>query len=430
MVMLTKILESSIKTGRLTLIEPNGRTTGFGQADFCRPESDVVVRLKGPLTPIKLALRPDLYLGEAYVDGTLVIERGGLWELLDFCGRNLSHSALRHTPAGRLIDGIARLLQQYNPMRRAKKNAAHHYDLSPVLYRAFLDQDLQYSCAYFLDERVSLDEAQCAKKNHIASKLLLRPGCRVLDIGCGWGGLALSLAEAEDVEVTGVTLSQEQLQVARQRAKERGLEKRVKFELVDYRVIEGTFDRIVSVGMFEHVGTPHYGAFFEKLASLLARHGIALIHSIGRVHGPDLTSAWIRKYIFPGGYIPALSQVLPAVETSGLWLTDLEILRGHYAETLRSWRHNLFDRLAEVRKTYDERFCRKWEFYLAVSEMAFRYGGMMVFQAQLARSADAVPVTRDYMFEYERGSANSNIGVRSPGSEAGTGCLAYVGQRA
>jgi cyclopropane-fatty-acyl-phospholipid synthase len=244
--------------------------------------------------------------------------------------------------------------------------------------------------------------APISKKRHIAAKLLLEPGLRVLDIGCGWGGLALSLAEMERVEVVGVTLSREQLTVARKRAKQARLEERVRFALQDYREVHGSFDRIVSVGMFEHVGTRNYEIFFQKIRNLLSSDGIALIHSIGRINGPAVTSAWTRKYIFPGGHIPALSEVAPVIERAGLVLTDLEILRLHYAETLRHWRERFMESHRQGSRIYDQRFCRMWEFYLASSELAFRYGGLMVFQAQLARQFDSVPLTRDYMYERER----------------------------
>jgi cyclopropane-fatty-acyl-phospholipid synthase len=395
------VLKRLIRIGRLTVIEADGAVIVCGEAAIGQP--DVVVKLTGRLTSLKLALWPDLYLGEAYMTGELVIERGNLWDLLDLCGRNLEKLPTQRPGYFlRSVNFIARQLQQYSPIRTSQKNVAHHYDLSCDLYRTFLDRDLQYSCAYFPAPGVSLEQAQRAKKRHIASKLLLQPGHRVLDIGCGWGGLALSLAQAEDVSVLGITLSQEQLVIARKRARELGLQGRVEFRLQDYRSVEGKFDRVVSVGMFEHVGTPHYTAFFEKVASLLEDQGVALVHSIGRMNGPDVTSAWIRKYIFPGGYIPAISQVCPAIERAGLLLTDLEILRLHYADTLRAWRERFIARIEQVGQMYDERFCRMWEFYLAVSEMSFRYGGMMVFQAQLARQGDSVPLTRDYMFEHER----------------------------
>jgi cyclopropane-fatty-acyl-phospholipid synthase len=373
----------------------------FGERGSDQP--DVIVKLTSRLTSLKLALWPDLYLGEAYMSGDLVIEHGTLWDLLDLCGRNIAARRRRISgPILRLAQAALRQLQQYNPVRISRRNVAHHYDLSHELYRTFLDADLQYSCAYFSDADTSLEAAQRAKKQHIISKLRLEPGHHVLDIGCGWGGLALSLAKAENVLVLGITLSQEQLAIARQRARDAGLEHRVTFELMDYRDVEGRFDRIVSVGMFEHVGTPHYPAFFEKISALLLDDGIALIHSIGRMFGPDVTGAWIRKYIFPGGYIPAISQVSPAIEHAGLWLTDLEILRLHYADTLRAWRERFLAHVGQVGQIYDERFCRMWEFYLAISEMSFRYGDMMVFQAQLASRVHSVPITRDYMFDQER----------------------------
>lgn len=394
-------LAKFIKIGRLTVIGANGRVIHIGDITNTVPPG-VVVRLKHPWTALKIALRPELYFGEAYMDGALAVEVGTLWDLLDLCGRNL----VRRRPRRRsgllsLLQAIARHFQQHNSQRSARRNVAHHYDLSKVLFRAFLDQDLQYSCAYFRDPALSLEDAQLAKKQHILAKLLLEPGQRVLDIGCGWGGLAISIAQTAAVQVTAVTPSREQLAVARKRAIEIDVDHRIDFAPKDYREIDGSFDRIVSVGMFEHVGQPNYRAFFDKIATLLTDNGIALIHSIGRMDGPGLTDAWTRKYIFPGGYIPALSEVLPVVERTGLWITDIEVLRLHYAETLRAWRERFLRNLALIRETYDERFCRMWEFYLAGSEMAFRYDGLMVFQIQLAKRVDAVPLTRNYMFDDE-----------------------------
>jgi cyclopropane-fatty-acyl-phospholipid synthase len=401
--MLQKTLRRLIKFGRLTVIRPDGAEVQFGEVKAAAPRPDVAVRLKGVLTPWKLALHPDLYFGELYMDGALVLERGTLWDLLELLGRNLAEQ--KRLPGNPAAIGplrvVLRRLQQSNSRRAARRHVAHHYDLSHQHYRQFLDTDLQYSCAYFADPSFSLEQAQEAKKRHIAAKLLLQPGLRVLDIGCGWGGLALSLAELERVEVVGVTLSREQLAIARQRARQAGLEERVRFALKDYREIEGRFDRIVSVGMFEHVGVPNYARFFQKIRALLSADGVALIHSIGRINGPDITNAWTRKYIFPGGHIPALSEVAPTVERAGLFLTDLEILRLHYAETLRHWRERFLACQRHEGRIYDERFCRMWEFYLASSECGFRYGDLMVFQAQLARRLDSVPVTRDYLFERE-----------------------------
>lgn len=400
--MLGTKLQRLIQSGHLTVIEPSGQRVTFGSNADPRDGPEIVVRLHGHLTPIKLAINPDRYLGEAYVEGTLELERGTLWDLLDLLGRNLERQRTHRTgPVRRNAEALARALTQRNLRRASRRNVAHHYDLSDDFYRLFLDDDLQYSCAYFPDSVTSLEEAQNAKKLHLATKLRLAPGQRVLDIGCGWGGLALALAQMEDVQVLGITLSREQLGLARARAERLGLSHRVSFELIDYRDVRGTFDRVVSVGMFEHVGVLHYAKFFETIDRLLTVDGLAVVHSIGRMQGPSTTSAWIRKYIFPGGYVPALSQVLPKIEEAGLWVTDLEILRLHYAKTLRHWRERFLRNRDAVTKLYDERFCRMWEFYLAVSEMSFRYCGFVVFQAQLSRTIDAVPLTRDYLFEAE-----------------------------
>jgi cyclopropane-fatty-acyl-phospholipid synthase len=274
---------------------------------------------------------------------------------------------------------------------------AHHYDLSRELYQLFLDSDMQYSCAYFAHEDDTLEQAQLLKKNHLAAKLLLKPGQKVLDIGCGWGGLALHLASVADVEVLGVTLSKEQLAVAQERARALGLENRVRFELRDYRHVDETFDRIVSVGMFEHVGVRHYPEFFGKIGELLVKDGVAVLHSIGRMSPPGSTSPWIRKYIFPGAYAPSLSEVFSAVEPKQLWVADVEVLRLHYAKTCHEWYLRFMANRDQALQLYDERFCRMWEFYLAAVEMTFRHGSAMVFQMQLCHQRDAVPLTRDYM---------------------------------
>jgi cyclopropane-fatty-acyl-phospholipid synthase len=341
-------------------------------------------------------------VGEAYMDGDLVIERGSLYDLLAVGTRNLRGTRTRHLPWG---TGRPR-----NPPRAARRNVAHHYDLSSEFFRLFLDEDLQYSCAYFPHPGLTLDEAQRAKKRHLAAKLLLRPGQRVLDIGSGWGGLALSLAQDHGAEVVGVTLSTEQLETARLRAAQRGLDRVVRFDLQDYRAVQGKFDRIVSVGMFEHVGPAHYDAFFDTISKLLNHSGIAVLHTIGRINGPGGGNAWIEKYVFPGGTIPALSEIVPAIEGSGLFLTDVEVLRLHYAETLKLWRERFAARRDEARKLYDERFCRMWEFYLAGAEAGFRVGDLVVFQLQLAKDRAAAPVTRDYIIEFERShTAGSRI---------------------
>jgi cyclopropane-fatty-acyl-phospholipid synthase len=391
-------LKRLIQKGSLGVTWPNGQTRFYGSVSERGP--DVAVQVTGTLTPLKLGLHPDLYLGEAYMESSLCLQRGTLWDLLDLLCKNLPI-----LPDGRLLRlarPVLNGLTQHNSRRLARKNVAHHYDLSSDLYRLFLDTDLQYSCAYFIRPDLTLDAAQTAKKRHLIAKLRLQAGQRVLDIGCGWGGLALSIAKAEQVEILGITLSREQLDVAQRRASQAGLSERVKFELVDFRDVKGEFDRIVSVGMFEHVGAPNYGIFFERVRELLSPSGIAVLHSIGRMHGPSTTSHWIQKYIFPGAYIPALSQVIPHVERRGLWITDLEVLRLHYANTLRLWRERFQQSREAVEKIYDARFYRMWEYYLVASEMSFRYAGFMVFQMQLTRDVAAVPLTRDYLFEAER----------------------------
>jgi cyclopropane-fatty-acyl-phospholipid synthase len=302
----------------------------------------------------------------------------------------------------RPFKSILRRIYQYNPAGRSQRNVAHHYDLSRRLYELFLDADEQYSCAYFPDTNMTIEAAQEAKKRHIASKLLLKPGMKVLDIGSGWGGLAFTLAETAGVDVTGLTLSREQLAVANERARAKGIADRVRFHLRDYRAETGTYDRIVSVGMFEHVGINHYEEFFATVNRLLAPDGVMLLHAIGRLNGPGQTNSWIRKYIFPGGYAPALSEVLPVVERSGLLTTDVEILRMHYAITINRWQERFTANRAEIAQLYDERFCRMWEFYLAGAEMDFRYLKAMVFQLQLGKSMGAVPLVRDYMVDWER----------------------------
>jgi cyclopropane-fatty-acyl-phospholipid synthase len=302
--------------------------------------------------------------------------------------------------AYKLRVGIKRL-DQYNPVHKAKKNVAHHYDLSGTLYDLFLDRDRQYSCAYFENSAASLEDAQLAKKRHLAAKLGIKPGMKVLDIGSGWGGLGLYLAETCGAQVTGVTLSEEQHKLSNARAQQRGLAERAQFRLLDYRNLNEPFDRIVSVGMFEHVGVGHYKEFFAKCRALLKDDGVAVLHSINRSDGPGATSAWIKKYIFPGGYIPALSEVLPHLERGGLYVTDIEILRLHYAETLREWGRRFQDHRDKAKEIYDERFCRMWEFYLAASEASFRFAGMNNFQIQFVKNQNVLPLSRNYMIEQE-----------------------------
>ena len=334
-----------------------------------------------------------LTLGECYMDGSVRFERGGIFDFVDMFARNAKFGLIKETWFQRLL----RRLSRHNDRKAAQRNVAHHYDLSVDLYRRFLDADLQYSCAYFAHPDMTLEEAQTAKRERIAKKLLLRPGDRVLEIGSGWGGLGIDLAGREAVKVLGVTLSQEQLAVAQARAEAAGVADRARFSLTDFRDVTGRFDRIVSVGMFEHVGASSYPAYFEKIASLLSKDGVALVHSICRKHGPGVANPFLGKYIFPGGYIPLLSEVLPAVEQAGLQVADIEMWRMHYAETLRHWRERFAGARPDIVEMYDERFCRMWEYYLSISEAAFRWAGFAVFQLQLVKTADAVPVTRTYL---------------------------------
>jgi cyclopropane-fatty-acyl-phospholipid synthase len=397
--LLDSVLPQLIRVGRLTLIDAAGRRHVFEGG----PGPTASVRLHDPALHWKLLANPRLGIAEAYMEGRLTIEEGSLYDFIDFLTANdavlYETLPMQMAAAGKRL---VRRIYQYNPLPRSRRNVAHHYDLSDQLYELFLDRDLQYSCAYFHSPNDDIDAAQQNKKRHIAAKLLLQPGARVLDIGSGWGGLALYLAGECGADVTGLTLSEGQLKIAKRRAAAAGLTDRVRFYLRDYREESGRYDRVVSVGMFEHVGVNQYKMFFRKLRALLAPDGVALLHSIGRMDGPASTDPWIRKYIFPGGYSPALSEVVPHAEQARLWITDIEILRLHYAETLRAWRSRFERNRDRIRALYDERFCRMWEMYLVGSELAFRRGNHLVFQMQLAKQVDAVPLTRDYMPDWER----------------------------
>lgn len=389
-----------IHSGRLVVTDADGRRYTYGNGTGNTPA--IAIRFIDRATPRRAAFNPALALGEAYMDGRLLVDEGDIADFLDLVGRNTRWD---DDDAARL--NLWRpwrrsgLWENWNWQRRARRNAAHHYDLSNRLFSLFLGEDLQYSCAYFTGPDVGLDEAQEAKKAHIAAKLDLRPGMRVLDIGCGWGGLALYLHRLADVDVLGITLSDEQLAVARSRAADAGVQNRVKFELRDYRQLDGRFDRIVSVGMFEHVGPPNYRSFFDKCRSLLTPEGIMLLHTIGRADGPAPTDRWLARYIFPGGYVPALSQLAPAIEDARLWITDIEVLRLHYAQTLSHWYRRVCAARAEIVELHDERFFRMWQFYLAGAMVAFRHDAHLNFQIQLTRDREALPLTRDYMSDRE-----------------------------
>src|SRR5947209_5689744 len=394
--LLRYFLGQFIRRGSMTFTAASGAkfTCGDGTG------KPIAARFLSRRTERRILLNPELALGEAYMDGTFVVEDGSIADALAIL-LDQPEMVPRWARLQWSLRYLARHIRQLNLRGRARDNVAHHYDLDGRLYSLFLDADKQYSCAYFETPDSSLDDAQLAKKRHLAAKLLIGRGDRLLDIGSGWGGLGLYLAEISGADVTGITLSTEQLQAANARAAEKGLARSARFLLKDYRDIDGPFDRIVSVGMFEHVGVNFYDTYFERCAELLSEDGVMLLHSIGRSQGPDSTNPWIAKYIFPGGYIPALSEVLPSIERAGLLVCDIEILRLHYAETLKAWRERFMARREEAVQLYDERFALMWEFYLAASEMTFRKQHMMNFQLQLTRRQGVVPMTRDYIAHEE-----------------------------
>lgn len=396
---LDRALKTVVLNGSLRVTGPDGKIREYGDGTG----TPVNLHINSQLAATKVAADPDLYLGECYMDGSLDVSGGTtIYDAMALLMDNGKPERLpRIAKAAESLRRSLKRVDQYNPVGKAKSNVAHHYDLSGALYDLFLDRDRQYSCAYFETDDGSLEDAQLAKKRHLAAKLDIKPGMKVLDIGSGWGGLGLYIAEICGAEVTGVTLSEEQHKLSNERAKQRGISDRVQFLLKDYRHLTQKFDRIVSVGMFEHVGVGHFKEFFTHVNGLLKDDGVAVLHSINRSDGPGATSAWVKKYIFPGGYIPALSEVLPHIEKSGLYVTDIEILRLHYAKTLREWYQRFAAHRSRAKELYDERFCRMWEFYLAASECAFRYGGMNNFQIQFVKNQHVLPLTRNYMFAEE-----------------------------
>jgi cyclopropane-fatty-acyl-phospholipid synthase len=391
---LDRLIQRGVRHGRLEITWADGTVSEYGDG----AGRAVRAVFRDPAAERAVLRRPELAIGEAYMNGDIDFPDGSLLPFLLLM--NDTAVELEKLPLfalGKKLRFLTRRLAQNNTLAKARRNVESHYDLDGRVYRLFLDSDMQYSCGYFERGGADLEEAQWAKKRHLASKLAVRPGLQLLDIGSGWGGLGLFLAEYFDVNVTGVTLSTEQHGISNARARERGLSDKARFELTDYRSLTTQFDRIVSVGMFEHVGAHRYREFFDASARLLKPDGVMLLHSIGRFGPPDTTNPWIAKYIFPGGYIPALSEVLKAVERSGLLVADIEILRLHYAETLKAWRERFHAHWQEAADIYDERFCRMWDFYLAGSEAAFRNGNMMNFQLQLVRDRSVLPLTRDYM---------------------------------
>ena len=397
---LSHMLKSFVRTGTLRVIDADGKTHVFAGLPG-GPE--VTMRLTDPTLYRKLFFNPELNAGEAYMDGRLSFESSTLRDFLTLFSINrLSLGAHPMQKVLRKVSLGLKRFQQANPIGQAQKNVAHHYDLGNDFYKLFLDAGMQYSCAYFLEDGESLEQAQRNKLRLIASKLSLRPGLKILDIGSGWGDMALYLAAMEDVDVTGVTLSKEQHALSNEKAKRLGVSDRVRFRLQDYREVPERFDRIISVGMFEHVGVHHYGEFFAKVNALMQDDGVMLLHSIGHMSPPGTASPWLRKYIFPGAYSPALSEVFTEVEQASLWVTDLEFLRLHYAMTLNHWHRRFEANRGKVAQMYDERFCRMWEFYLISAEMMFRTGSQLVFHMQLSRKRDAVPITRDYITDVQR----------------------------
>ena len=395
-------MQRFVSTGRLTIIDHQGQRHAFGPGG----EPSATIRLTDPKLYRTLFLNPELKAGEAYMDGTLRMEEGTtIRDFLTLFATN--KDGLRKGAVRRRIKKIKtrfRKTMQRNVREASAKNVEAHYDLSNDLYRLFLDEDMQYSCAYWPTDRkalddVTLEQAQLAKKRHIAAKLDLKPGQRVLDIGCGWGGMAMHLAQEHDVNVVGVTLSKDQFALATERVKAAGLGDRVEIRLQDYRDVNGPYDRVVSVGMFEHVGVQHFEEYFSTIRRVMADDGVALVHSIGRKGGPGTTGKWIRKYIFPGGYSPALSETFAEIEKAKLWVTDMEILRLHYGHTLRRWDDRFQANRDKVVEMMGGRFARMWEFYLIISELSFTHGKHMNFQIQLTKDVQALPITRNYMMD-------------------------------
>jgi cyclopropane-fatty-acyl-phospholipid synthase len=396
--MIGRLIDKLMSKGRLTLVMPDGKRTSYGPGGG----ASLTVRVTDRKTLFAIARNPRLGLGEAYMDGRLIVEDGTILDLMRLVvGANRWEDKGKGRAAMNKGKGKWKALFRRNKAKASRRNVAHHYDIGNDLYRLFLDEDLQYSCAYFTDPANSLEQAQADKKAHIAAKLYLKPGQRVLDIGCGWGGTALYLNRVADVDVLGITLSEEQLKVARARAEEAGVADRVKFELIDYREIEGRFDRIVSIGMFEHVGAAHYDEFFAACRNLLAEDGVMLLHTIGKYGKASAPDPFTDKWIFPGYHLPSISQLAAASERQRLITSDLELLRVHYAYTLRHWLERARANRDKIVALHDERFFRMWEFYLSGGVVAFESGSMCNFQAQYIRDRNALPITRDYMAEAE-----------------------------
>ena len=393
---IAKIYNKLIKEDGFVIIDANNRKYVIGKPI---KENPIILRLLDKKLNYKLIFSPDLYFGEAYTNGSLKIENGNLTEFLDIVFKNFGRREINNfSNILNKIRGTYRFLTNFNFISESRKNVAHHYDIDEKIYKMFLDKDMQYSCAYFRNDNLNLDQAQEEKKNILIKKLNIKENMKVLDIGCGWGGMAMQIAKDTGSYVKGITLSQNQYELSQKRLKESNLEKQVDFELIDYRELSGKYDRIISVGMFEHVGVGQYNKFFNCIKNLLTDDGIMILHSIGTKLQPHQTNPWIRKYIFPGGYIPSLSEVTKVVENQDLWISDLEIWRMHYAKTLQKWRINFNNNRTKISSILDEKFCRMWEFYLLISEYSFRNMGNMVFHMQITKNPESAPITRDYIY--------------------------------
>ena len=393
---LNKFCQNLFKEDGFILVDANSKEYTIGKP---KKQNPIRIKILDKSLHYKLLLLPDLYFGEAYSDGSLVIENGTLTDFIDIAMKNIGRGETNiFAHIIKKIRGKYSFLTNFNLISKSKSNVAHHYDISEKLYDLFLDNNRQYSCAYFKNENDSLETAQTNKINHIIKKLNLKPNQKVLDIGSGWGTLAIEIAKKSQCEVLGITLSKNQLDYSNNKVKELNLENQVSFKLMDYREIDEKFDRIVSVGMFEHVGRKFYSKYFNKVSNLLNNNGLALIHTIGSISSPRDPHPWITKYIFPGGYTPSLSEVLRPIENSGLIVSDIEVLRMHYAYTLRHWKERFLGKKEEVLNMFDEKFFRMWEFYLTGCEMAFKWGDQVVFQLQLSKELTTAPTTRDYIY--------------------------------
>ena len=394
--LLTKFLNNLFKKDGFLLEDANGQTHTIGKPESAKP---IIMKVHDKKLHSKLLFYPDLYFGEAYTDGKITFKNGNISGFLDLALKNIGREKTNFISEFiNSIRGSYRYLTNFNYIKKSKMNVAHHYDISDELYFLFLDPLKQYSCAYFKNESDSLEEAQKNKINHIIKKLNIKENSKVLDIGSGWGHLSMEIARQAKCQVTGVTLSENQYRYSSVKAKESNLGNQVQFRLMDYREVKEKYDRVVSVGMFEHVGRKFYNTFFNKVSEILKDDGLALLHTIGSVNAPRSPQPWITKYIFPGGYTPSLSEVANPIEKSGLILSDMEVLRMHYAHTLRNWKERFIKNKEKVLKMFDERFFRMFEFYLSSCEMAFKHGDQVVYQLQLTKKLNTAPSTRDYIY--------------------------------